>query len=1320
MVMFSLKAIGASEEREALGDVIFVHGLGGDPQGSWQIAGKEGSFWPAWLADDFPQLAVYSLGYPAAWTGWLGSSMRISEAARGLLTRLEEGGLGRRPLAFITHSLGGLVTLEMLRIADSYGTPPWRAILAQTQAVIFLGTPLAGARLATYVRALAKIAQLKPVVAQLETNAEILREIVLWYRNSNAGKRISTHVFFETQKTHDVHIVEQGSADPGLPGVIPLPIDADHIALSKPEDRESLVYARSKSILQQYLLDNPVLQSNIGDIVRARAEQLISAFEPRDIPRVERVSQVGGAKIRESVLGPITRAIVITAPGGYGKTVLLGEIYASMRDVAGWVGLLRAQDILVPARPEDLGKEFGRALTGQPTDLLDIADALSAGGIRGLLLIDTLDRILDGALFPALHELLASLIERNVTLVIACRDYEFRAILDPLPMSMPRLAETSHVMRLEVLDTHQVKSVVEAYVARRTDIASELRTRFVEATLNLRFENHQLGELLRIPLLLSMLCKLYGPDGYIPADLTVSRLWEDYWRQCIRQSARKQGADKAADLRETTCYLLAGELFSESSQYLLQFLHEHRIDLNARSVSELLSQGVLLEEESSRIGFFHQTLLEYAIARWLLSHHGRSKEAEILALLYQPRTPHAQCPNFIWPIVRQYVAICEPHRCEQIIDSLDWANFSALRAVAFGVVARTDLELIGILTNELLSHPEHQRLFIEAISTVQANLVPQAWAALLRLLEEGEERNAEVAMEALAELTSRSGASAGPLVEQLLALLDNRAFLARNRDLNFLMARYLHRLADGDFEPDLSVLQALANAYKRFSAGVQALVLSLHLSDLVPDEAKLALFQKARLSIATDEIQPLLVSLGCAVGSHLDGLEAMATATKTGWDRVWAKILAAGIFEDSTRLGLVLSEFSRTPGKRQYRYALLLTEVAAGPGAKDLFEIVERVPLETVLGDGSHIKMISELIEAWSRTLAPPVLARLKAHTETLWEKDSRHLLAARLCISDGSEAEWEAISFKLQKLSDAQFRQVVLRFLHHCPDTVLFALSSKIETLIRQRPKRLGDVLALLYMRWATRIPDATKRLMVIALDDAEAAASAAGNAILNLVKNGHNIEAAEIAYLATTDKGSVLQHWADALLEIADRRPVLDVDIIHATSAVLAPYANHQTKISIIRLVRSWVRANQRVPSPIVAPVAKMVEQGVTDQNVYIGYITALKAMAEFANEADLPMIEHLIALIFTKVDLDWKNDAEHEMADAIRALGRRGWPVLDTLVAQSDFETLPWRNFRALAFAARYLEGDSSPTLQLIERDPRCPATVKAAIARARMGA
>jgi hypothetical protein len=65
--------------------VIFVHGRGGHAYDTWRRAPDDNSFWPVWLAEDVPGLAVYTLAYEAPPSNWLGTAMPLQDRAVNLL-----------------------------------------------------------------------------------------------------------------------------------------------------------------------------------------------------------------------------------------------------------------------------------------------------------------------------------------------------------------------------------------------------------------------------------------------------------------------------------------------------------------------------------------------------------------------------------------------------------------------------------------------------------------------------------------------------------------------------------------------------------------------------------------------------------------------------------------------------------------------------------------------------------------------------------------------------------------------------------------------------------------------------------------------------------------------------------------------------------------------------------------------------------------------------------------------------------------------------------------------------------------------------------
>jgi protein SERAC1 len=101
--MSDLHPIPRTGTGEAKADVIFVHGLGGDPFATWRYDSENPEdSWPFWLAEELPGVQVHCLAYPADWTHWFGGeAMPLFDRAKSVLNLMAAETLGRRPIAFI-------------------------------------------------------------------------------------------------------------------------------------------------------------------------------------------------------------------------------------------------------------------------------------------------------------------------------------------------------------------------------------------------------------------------------------------------------------------------------------------------------------------------------------------------------------------------------------------------------------------------------------------------------------------------------------------------------------------------------------------------------------------------------------------------------------------------------------------------------------------------------------------------------------------------------------------------------------------------------------------------------------------------------------------------------------------------------------------------------------------------------------------------------------------------------------------------------------------------------------------------------------------
>ncbi len=243
-------------------DVIFVHGLTGNPITTWTSVGTlepEGDYWPNWLVTDLPHVNFYALGYPASlFAQWAKKEMNLYERAKHSLELLAGYELGKRPLVFVCHSLGGLLVKQMLRTAIESSEETWRRISDRCIAILFLATPHSGSSLANLLHVFSGCFS-SHHVEKLKKDSSELEELNESFRAFCSRREIDVTVYYEMHKTGKFAIVvDKESADPGLTGVMPIPVDASHQNICSPENRHSLIYVSIRQRLQK-LVPSPIV-----------------------------------------------------------------------------------------------------------------------------------------------------------------------------------------------------------------------------------------------------------------------------------------------------------------------------------------------------------------------------------------------------------------------------------------------------------------------------------------------------------------------------------------------------------------------------------------------------------------------------------------------------------------------------------------------------------------------------------------------------------------------------------------------------------------------------------------------------------------------------------------------------------------------------------------------------------------------------------------------------------------------------------------------------------------------------------------------------
>jgi protein SERAC1 len=114
--------ISGCDNPKRCGDIIFIHGLGGNARGTWHPEERQDddNFWLMWLAQERPDLCIWSFGYNAEAFEWKGATMPLFDRASNLQAYLEVNNIGNYPIVFIVHSMGGLLIKKMLRNAQTF------------------------------------------------------------------------------------------------------------------------------------------------------------------------------------------------------------------------------------------------------------------------------------------------------------------------------------------------------------------------------------------------------------------------------------------------------------------------------------------------------------------------------------------------------------------------------------------------------------------------------------------------------------------------------------------------------------------------------------------------------------------------------------------------------------------------------------------------------------------------------------------------------------------------------------------------------------------------------------------------------------------------------------------------------------------------------------------------------------------------------------------------------------------------------------------------------------------------------------------------
>ncbi len=307
-------------------NVVFVHGLGGHPYETWRSENESGSFWPKWLAEDIGGLNVFTLSYEAPATKWLGGSMPLEDRAASFWACLRsEPRILNTPTVFICHSLGGLIVKRlMVNLSIRRGNDPdAAAFLDHVRRVFFIATPHTGSDVASLASRIGYLIWPSRMTRVMVANSPTLRHLNLSFRALSLERETSLkcHSYYETRDTSEFRVVAEDSSDPGLAHTIdPIPLDANHISITKLHSRNDLLYKDISNWIRKDIDDDLV-----GVYQFAKEKSVVRSRIPVGPQLVRLAVAFGGAVITTAGLFPggvpqIT-GLILDAPAAVARLI---------------------------------------------------------------------------------------------------------------------------------------------------------------------------------------------------------------------------------------------------------------------------------------------------------------------------------------------------------------------------------------------------------------------------------------------------------------------------------------------------------------------------------------------------------------------------------------------------------------------------------------------------------------------------------------------------------------------------------------------------------------------------------------------------------------------------------------------------------------------------------------------------------------------------------------------------------------------------------------------------------------------------------------
>jgi hypothetical protein len=1064
------------------------------------------------------------------------------------------------------------------------------------------------------------------------------------------------------------------------------------------------------------------------------------------------------------------RVIPILGAAGYGKSTILGTIYDELHrelveSSTGWVALARCDDLIESA--DNFAKELGEKVSERRLSIVEIAKQLTAQYDRGVLLLDTLDIVLTKPLVPVLRGILFQLLEIGTTVVFTCRDQDYSDFFEPYHESFAGFRESVYEgCKIPQFNNDEVREATRDFVRLKLGYATpESQTSFADKIIALSADSVPLQEIVRNPLLLALLCELFAKSENVPEDLTVSQLYEKYWNWKIAKVRHNLQSRRLGKVKEKLCLQIAETLYKNSGEKLRDFIYESNLDLDEADFSAytaLKSEGVLKELGGNRIGFFHQTFLEYAIARWLNStESGDCAKTKLRANIRASNL--AATAYYIWSIFRQLLTLISLSEFYQIFDELDKSKILPFRSVAFAAVSRTEPESSSVLLRLLVIEIPRDYAFQEAL-LIAANSAPRwhgetVWEVVIRLLETVGKELVNKAIEITAELLTRTHNAPSAQFERALKAIKNSYLMQsvnkveeRHHIFGIFVNNYYQCAKTKIIAIELDILSILKDHYCLFGSHVRSVVIDLYLTPGVPESAQrdflLRIIREPSANNSFLEKQGAIILLKRLLLKLLETrdtpfgsswFEALHASLTPDWMVVTAAVVGDRAASDPALIEQIISslfgKISSGVPKEFNRCNLIAAQEAINRGSANLVaSILLKIPIDSV--SENRISTLSTLL----RTLAgegqdkPPINPELQfALAEWVKPITSQHpveLIRAIDALASNSAPVQQLLGELLEaiipNLRQKQVNQI-LNKLTHIPEQ----LEPYLHETVQSKEARVA--LLKLYQKRAKQAgndsPSAISELVQFCLDDSRDVAKDASWIILDFAQRHKPINVVQLLPVLTNSPiVSVRQNCLKAFLEIVNTSSVMPSQIL----AVFETLANESAP-EVLQLLYELVKAaiwnhpsgNRAIDLPIAEAAFRLThsliecdKQATVDMIASKVFIT-LNQLILLEDRRIIPQIGECSRALLRKVDIRGKLD-KRVISGLLNSLAKFDTELLEKIVRKDfirDEKMLPVANQQAVVVAIAHNQGKNSPLLDEILSDPRLPEETKSRILRER---